>query len=81
MPAGPEARHLVATEWPPQYTWRDYPGFRRAVTEECLRLGAPVPDDRHLENEYETRVVQITRMLAAEEIHRFNSERPGMGRR
>jgi hypothetical protein len=60
MPAGPEPSTTRTTDLP------DYPAFRRRLIADCLRLGAPVPDDRLIQAEHEHRQRELDADKAAE---------------
>jgi hypothetical protein len=67
VPAGPTEA--------PRPPWTDYPSFRTYVLAECLRLGAPAPDDRQLGDLYIERRITLAHMDAADEVARFNAAR------
>ncbi len=58
MPAGPEPRNTA--ELP------DLPAFRDRLIADCQRLGAPIPDDRLIEAEWEHRRRELAALAEAE---------------
>jgi hypothetical protein len=64
VPVGPESSRP---------TWTDYPSFRAFVIADCLRLGAPAPDDRQLGNAYIDRRITLAHLAAADEVAAWNA--------